>query len=191
MDKTNLTPLILDVCCAPCLSGVYPQLKNKYYIIPVYNNDNICCIKEFDKRKDYFVRYLNIYRIKKYYILEYKHDDWLRFIKGYESEKEGGYRCRLCFEFRFLRLKEIFEKTQIKQFSTTLTISPYKNYNVIKEIGEDVAGKLNVKFLAFNFKKRDWYKKSIKISNALNLYRQKFCGCEFSLRDSLENKDKP
>lgn len=179
--------IIVDVCCAPCLCGVYPQIRYKYdEIYLVYNNDNMCCKKEFDIRLDYVYEYAKLYNIKNLIVLDYNHKKWLEYIKGTEQEKEGGARCLLCFKYRFLNLKNVIKETGINLFTTTLTISPYKNFKIISKIANEVEQEINAKYEPYNFKKKDWYKKSIKISKALRFYRQKFCGCEFSLRDSIK-----
>lgn len=179
--------IILDVCCAPCLSGVYPQIRYKYdEIYLVYNNDNMCCKTEFDKRLDNLYQYSKLYNIKNLIVLDYNHDNWLKFIKGTEDEREGGARCLLCFKYRFLNLKKVVRDLNVSLFTTTLTISPYKNFKIINKIANEVEPMIKAKYEPYNFKKKDWYKKSIKISRALRLYRQEFCGCEFSKRDSIK-----
>ncbi|MCL2861762.1 MAG: epoxyqueuosine reductase QueH [Firmicutes bacterium] len=111
----------------------------------------------------------------------YNHEKFLSKTKGFESEKEGGRRCKKCFE---LRLQKTFEKAKelnFDYFSTTLTISPHKNSQVIFECGErlQVGG---AEFLKIDFKKNDNFRKAIELSKKYGIYRQNYCGCEFSKR---------
>ena len=122
--------------------------------------------------------------------ISYNHDEFLEVTKGLERELEGGFRCLKCFR---LRLESAFKyalKEKFDYITTTLTISPYKNAKLINEIGKEFEEKYNVKYLFSDFKKKEGYKRSIKLSEDLNLYRQDYCGCEFSLKKKgIEDED--
>ena len=102
------------------------------------------------------------------------------------------------FLFKTKKTCLIAKKNNYDYFGTTLTVSPYKNAKTINEIGKklekenklekwineigyNLESKYNVKFLYSNFKKEDGYKKSIELSKKYNLYRQHYCGCEYSI----------
>ena len=101
-------------------------------------------------------------------------------VKGFESCKEGGERCRKCFELRLEKTCLYAKENNFEYFTTTLTVSPYKNSQVLNEIGKSLEEKHNVKYLYSDFKKKDGYKKSVELSKVYNLYRQNYCGCVFS-----------
>ena len=65
-------------------------------------------------------------------------------------------------------------------FTTTLSISPHKNSQVLNQIGEKLEKEYGVKYLYSDFKKKNGYKRSIELSDKYNLYRQDYCGCIFS-----------
>ena len=111
---------------------------------------------------------------------DYDKSEFLSFIKGYENEKEGGKRCRLCYLLRLEETAKLSKKLNYDYFTTTLSVSPYKNADWINEIGEILQEKYGVKFLFSDFKKENGYKNSIKLSNDYELYRQNYCGCAFS-----------
>ena len=67
-------------------------------------------------------------------------------------------------------------------FGTTLTVSPHKNYRKISEIGRNIALRYGLSFLDRDFKKKDGFKRSIELSRKYDLYRQDYCGCEYSKR---------
>jgi len=178
--------LLVDVCCGICLLGVFPQIENSnsYYF---FSGDNICCEEEYSKRKDVFIKVCQYYNIKNWYIVPYNHLSYIRFIQGYEKEKEGGFRCQLCFEYRFENLIKNTNDLKINDekeifFSTTLSISKYKDYQKIFLSGNKISDKYNKKFKFYekNFRDEKFYLNGIRIAKELNLYRQKFCGCEFS-----------
>ncbi|MGN0587449.1 MAG: epoxyqueuosine reductase QueH, partial [Oscillospiraceae bacterium] len=71
-------------------------------------------------------------------------------------------------------------------FTTTLSISPYKNADKLNEIGEELAEKYNIKYLTSDFKKKNGYRRSCDISREYGMYRQNYCGCVFSMREREE-----
>ena len=111
---------------------------------------------------------------------DYDTDKFYDISNGAENEPEGGARCFRCYE---LRLKKSAEYAKIKQFdyfTTTLSISPYKNAAKLNSIGAALSDAYGVKYLYSDFKKKNGYKRSIELSQIYNLYRQDYCGCEFS-----------
>ena len=67
-------------------------------------------------------------------------------------------------------------------FTTTLSISPLKNAAKLNEIGQRLAKEYGVEYLISDFKKKNGYKRSTELSKIYGLYRQDYCGCEFSQR---------
>ena len=108
----------------------------------------------------------------------YDHDAWLAWVAGLEQEPEQGARCLKCFEFNLSRTAAYARENDFDYFTTTLTISPHKHSATICTIGQQLGP-----FLAIDFKKRDGFKKSLELSRDYDLYRQTYCGCEFSRRD--------
>ena len=98
----------------------------------------------------------------------------------YASEPEGGVRCTECFKLRLERTAQAALRTGNTVFGTTLTVSPHKNYNLISAIGWELSVKYNLEFLDMDFKKKAGFQRSIQMSKEYGLYRQNYCGCEFS-----------
>ncbi len=67
------------------------------------------------------------------------------------------------------------KELSIEEFTTSLVISPHKNFQKISTIGAGLG-----KYLALDFKKKDGFLKTNQISKELGLYRQNYCGCEFA-----------
>ncbi|MCX4287594.1 MAG: epoxyqueuosine reductase QueH, partial [Clostridia bacterium] len=104
-------------------------------------------------------------------------------VKGLEKEKEGGKRCEACFKLRLEKTAKFAAAGGWDYFTTTLTLSPLKDARLLNEIGENAA-RGDAKWLYCDFKKRDGYLDSIKLSEKYGLYRQNYCGCAFSRSNS-------
>lgn len=176
--------LLLHTCCAPCLSGCYDQIADEFLPIIFWYNPNIEPKIEHDKRLETLLDYLKILGLDKnvdsLYNYEKENKKWHEFVHGLENEPEGGKRCNKCFTFRLDRTA-IFASQQKSVFSTTLTVSPYKNAKVINSIGRKIAKSRNTPFLEKNFSDNNSYRKSLIESKKAGLYRQKYCGCKYSI----------
>lgn len=177
-------PLLLHCCCAPCSSQVLDILKERFDITIFYYNPNTYPEDEFVKRLDEFKKL----GFTKIIVLPYDHQEFVNIAQGMENEKEGGKRCFACYKLRLEATAKYASLNNFPFFTTTLSISPYKNSNKINEIGQELANKYGLKFVYSNFKKEDGYKKSIVFSKQLALYRQEYCGCEFSLKERKNQK---
>ena len=104
--------------------------------------------------------------------------------KGLEDLPEGGYRCHKCYELRLTKTALTARENNFLYFGTTLTVSPYKNSQVLNAIGKDIEELTKVKFLYSDFKKKEGYKLSIELSKKYKLYRQNYCGCIYSKKQS-------
>lgn len=175
--------LLLHVCCAPCSTHAIDFLRNKYDLTLFFPNSNIYPEEEFLKRKENAEKISKIFNLKMIFD-GYDHKGWLAFIKGLENEPERGRRCWKCFEFNLRKTAEKASKLGFDCFTTTLTISPHKDSKKIFEIGKKLETG-GLKFLDIDLKKQDGFKHSVELSRKHDLYRQDYCGCEFSLRSSM------
>lgn len=186
IKKSNKKPtLLLHSCCGPCSSYVLEKLLPYFKITIFYYNPNIYPKEEFFKRLDTQKQLLK--ELNEDIDLIVKDDDhqvFLDAIKDTEYLKEGSKRCYLCYEFRIKKLSEVASKFNFDYFSTVMSVSPYKNSLWINELGKKYEN--NSLFLYSNFKKEEGYKKSIILSKEYHLYRQSWCGCEFSLKEHEE-----
>ena len=170
--------ILLHVCCGPCsTSSIERLIAEDYEPVLFFSDSNIFPEEEFMKR------YSNLLIVAEYYGLQvilddWDHGKWLDAVRGHESDKEHGERCSLCFRFNLERTAEKAAELGIDEFATTLTVSRFKNSAKIFHEGENLPG-----FQKIDFKKKDGFSRSIVLSKELGLYRQDYCGCEFSLRD--------
>ena len=172
--------LLLHSCCGPCSSSVIERLRDYFDITVIYYNPNIEPKEEYEKRKSEQLRLLNELGIK-FMDIDYLNNEYHEKVKGYENEPENGLRCPLCFELRLDKTASKAKENNFDYFGTTLTVSPHKNSKIINEIGLKLEEKYGVKFLLSDFKKEDGYKRSIELSKKYDLYRQHYCGCEYSV----------
>lgn len=180
--------LLLHVCCAPCSSHCIDLLKNFFDITIFYYNPNIYPSHEFQKRRGEVFKLLECMDIHDIEIVTFKYDEneYLKFIQGYETEKEGGKRCALCFRLRMEKAAEYAASHGFDYYTTTLSISPHKNAALLNEIGLDIEQKYGIKYLPADFKKKEGYKHSVKMCLNYGIYRQDYCGCRFSLNSKEE-----
>ena len=180
-SKLNYRPkVLLHSCCAPCSSHVVTLLKEYFDVTVLYYNPNIYPLEEYLKRKNEQIKLLEILNIP-IMDIDYDHNEFKENVKGLEDEKEGGARCNKCFALRLEKTAILAQLNQFEYFCTTLTVSPYKNSQIINKIGAILEQKYNVKYLYSEYKKKEGYKKSIELSKKYDLYRQHYCGCEYSV----------
>lgn len=208
-EKEQVHPkLLLHACCAPCSSYCLEYLRQFFDVTVFFYNPNITEEAEYRKRVEEEKRLISEYNkqvesgnfegmnsdscARLIDILEgdYIPKDYLDAVRGYEVCPEGGDRCRKCFELRLDETARIAKDKGFDYFTTSLTISPLKNADVLNEVGEQAAAKVGgVSFLPSDFKKKNGYKRSIELSHKFDLYRQDFCGCGFSKAQREREKE--
>lgn len=208
-DTTNKPRLLLHSCCAPCSSYCLIYMRKWFDITCFFYNPNISDEGEYRKREEELVRLVNElnndpicvadgelvtskpdYPILPISVIRGDFEPGLFtdavVAAGLEECPERGERCRMCFGMRLAKTYREALSGGFDFFSTTLTISPLKDAALINEIGEKIASsdkeESPVKWLQSDFKKKNGYKISIELSRRYDLYRQNFCGCDYSRR---------
>ena len=174
--------IVLHACCGICSGYPVSSLIDAGYQVVVYfYNPNIYPLEEYQKRLDAertLCKHFGCELIE----AEYNPQEFYEVAKGLEKEPERGKRCDKCFELRLKKTAEFAKSCGIKAFTTSIVISPHKNFQKLSEIGQQIAKENDLEFLAIDFKKKDGFLKTNKISKELGLYRQNYCGCKFSMR---------
>lgn len=174
--------LLLHSCCAPCSSHCLSVLAPLADVTVFYFNPNIYPQKEYEKRKSEQIRLIHqVFPGVLFLDCDYDYSLFLAAAKGLEGEREGGARCAECFKLRLTATAKAAKAGGFDMFATTLTVSPHKNAPLINAIGSEAGALEGVEFLPSDFKKKDGYLHSIALSREFSLYRQNYCGCEFSL----------
>ena len=187
LEKEGRKPkLLLQACCCPCSSHCLEVLSGHFDITVFFYNPNIDDHEEYVKRLNELYRFTEqapFAQDVKVVDGDYEPELFYEMAKGREELPERGARCYDCYELRLRKTAEYALKNGYEYFSTTLSISPYKNSDWINEIGMKLERELGPVFLFSDFKKKNGYKRSIELSQEYGLYRQDYCGCKFSKRD--------
>lgn len=190
IKSLDYTPkILLHSCCGPCSTTVI-NILSKYFIVDVlYYNPNIEPEEEYIKRKNEQIKFIHEFKSDNPVNLidaDYDNEKFMTDLHPLKDEKEGGARCAVC-------IKKRMEYTAVKAkelgydfFTTTLTVSPHKNSEMINKIGASLEEMYNIRFLYSDFKKEDGYLKSIKYAKEYDLYRQNYCGCRYSIYDDID-----
>ena len=189
LTKEERVPkLLLHSCCAPCSSYVLEYLSQYFEITVFYYNPNIYPESEYTKRiweQQKLIDELPAKHPISFMAGPYDKERFYEMASGLEHVKEGGARCMKCYELRLREAAKIAKNAGFDYFTTTLSISPLKKAERLNEIGQRLGEEYEVEYLLSDFKKKNGYKRSIELSKIYGLYRQDYCGCEFS----MENRD--
>ncbi len=195
--------LLLHACCGPCSSYVIEYLSSIFDITIYYYNPNIHPEKEYYRRLEELKKFLTVFpdALKnkvKLVVDDYEPEDFftatnVRNEIELQTEPEKGERCRRCYKLRMSRSWQYACKNNFDWFTTTLSISPHKDSQMINEIGIELETKnktlpipSKTRFLVSDFKKKSGYLRSTQLSAEYGLWRQDYCGCVFSMRNNSQ-----
>lgn len=185
---TESKKVFLHSCCAPCSSYCMEYLRQYFEVTTFYYNPNIMQEEEYRKRVAEQKRLIDAYNetegLRKISFVEgdYDVEHYMAAVKGLEDCPEGGSRCGKCFTLRLRETARVAKALEMDYFTTTLTISPLKNAQLLNQIGNAIGEEMGIPFLPSDFKKNNGYLRSIELSKEYGLYRQDYCGCDFSKR---------
>jgi len=186
--------LLLHSCCAPCSSAVLERLTEVFDITVFFYNPNIAPEEEFNHRVEEQARFIaempktgSINLIRG----EYDAASFYALAKGLEDVPEGGERCTRCFRLRLGKTAQLAKDGGFDYFTTTLSISPLKDAQRLNAIGSELSAQFGVPYLFSDFKKKNGYRRSCELSAEYGLYRQDYCGCEYSKMEREKQKCQP
>ena len=172
--------LLLHVCCGPCATEVVRRLQADYEVVGFFYNPNIAPEDEY-RRRLAAVQRLGALLSVPVDVGEYDHDRFQAVARGLESEPEGGARCERCYRLRLEAAVRRAGESGCPVVASTLTIGPGKRAAVIDAIGRELCAGRGIEFLPGDWKKQDGFRRSVEESRRLGLYRQHYCGCEYSI----------
>ena len=181
-------PLMLHCCCGPCATACLERLAaEKRHCALFFSNSNLDSEEEFERRLDALKTVAEHFGIGEVIVDPYRHDLWLEHVSqvpNYQTLPERGARCAKCFQWSLGRTAALAAKREMP-FATTLTVSPHKPSKLLFEIGQSLGN-----FAPYDFKKQNGFLRSTLISKELRIYRQNYCGCEFS-KANRQNTSSP
>src|SRR3989339_296271 len=171
---------LLHTCCAPCGIAVIDELKNKFDLTVFFYNPNIFPQEEYEKRKKYVIQVCEEWTVP-FIDMDYEAQIWHdKVAKGLEGEKEGGARCAMCFKFRLAKTFDYAVENHFKYVGTSLSMGRNKESIIINGLGLSLAKHYKMRFYDIDWKKDGRQEKANKMVKERGIYRQKYCGCEFS-----------
>jgi predicted adenine nucleotide alpha hydrolase (AANH) superfamily ATPase len=193
MDEGEPEPrrrtILVHSCCGPCSTSVVHRLARDHLVTLFFYNPNITDEDEYRRRLATQRSFVEIFNSSPdspsrvgLIVGPYDPGVYYRICEGYESEPEGGARCERCISLRLVRTAEYASLHGFDRFTTTLSVSPFKDHSVIAAIGGRLMMQYGVDFLADDFKDFGGYARSVELSKSYGLYRQSYCGCGFARR---------
>ena len=173
-EKKRGAKLLLHCCCAPCATSVIERLYKDFSVTLYYYNPNIMPKEEYDLRAENLKKLADIYSLG-LIVEEYKPEEFLHFANDMKDAPEGGARCQRCIALRLDATKNYAEQNGFDLFTSTLTVSPHKNAQMINEYGESIGKE---RWLHSDFKKKNGFLRSTELSKQYGIYRQNYCGCK-------------
>jgi len=172
----------LHVCCGGCATVALERLTQRGPVVAVWYNPNLFPETEHEARKQAARRACEDFGVE---LVEgpYEHERWLKAVAGLEGEPERGRRCDVCFAMRFGWAADWAARRGLRYLTSTLTVGPQKVVEVIHHIGCQEAAARGLQWVAVTFRKQGGFQRSVQLSRQLGLYRQDYCGCEFSLAE--------
>jgi len=183
-DWSHKPRLLLHVCCGSCATAVIERIVSRFEVVCFWYNPNIEPLAEYKRRLAGMRTVAEVMGIP---LVEEERDtpSWRKAIAGWEAEPEGGRRCQICFEYRLRRAAEYAQAHDMDYLATTLTVSPHKDAGLINLLGREIAEVVGIEFLAEVWRKQGGFQRSVQLSKQLGLYRQKYCGCRYSMPSSV------
>lgn len=183
--------VLLHSCCGPCSSAVLEYLSRHFRITVFYYNPNIYPEEEYRMRAREQERFIGEFPAEhpvSFVEGVYDTERFYEMAEGLEEEPERGARCVKCYRLRLEETAKLAKERKFDYFTTTLSISPQKDSQVLNTIGKAVAREYGVDYLFSDFKKKNGYLRSTQLAAEYGMYRQDYCGCEFSYRDRMRQK---
>lgn len=174
--------LLAHLCCAPDALYVVGLLQASYEVSGFFYNPNI------HPEEEYRLRLEEVRKVAEHLgfaLIEgqYEPELWFKLTDKFKSEPEKGRRCHICYAWRLDKTAEKARELSFPVFTTIMSISPWKNSAILNRIGRMAARKYGLNFLEADFKKKDGFNQSVKVSKEFGLYRQNYCGCLYSRRN--------
>jgi predicted adenine nucleotide alpha hydrolase (AANH) superfamily ATPase len=184
--------LLIHICCSVDSHYFIKKLKELYpnkELVGYFYNPNIHPYSEYLLRYNDVKRSCDKYNVR---LIDggYNMEEWFKDTKGLEEEPEKGKRCTVCFEHRFEHSAKESKRLGIKEFTSTLLMSPKKSIETLSSVGQEIAKQYDLNFLSFDFRKSNGTQEQFKLAKDDKLYHQNYCGCMFALKKQRQIQNK-
>ncbi|MDO5688752.1 MAG: epoxyqueuosine reductase QueH [Tissierellia bacterium] len=183
--QNKVFKLLLHSCCGPCSTYVLEYLSEYFEILLLYFNPNIYPSEEYffrEREQRELIQRLDPKHPIHMLSVRYQPEEYYDAVRGLEDTPEGGSRCEVCFRLRLTEAAKAAQSEGAEYFTTTLSISPHKNAQLLNRLGEEIGEEYGIQYLYSDFKKKGGFLRSVQLTEQLGMYRQDYCGCEFSKR---------
>ncbi|MDE7107564.1 MAG: epoxyqueuosine reductase QueH [Clostridiales bacterium] len=185
MDDIKNKKILLHACCGPCSLGAIEPLLNDGGDITLFYYNPCIIDGEFDLRLEALQTVVDYYKLP-LVVPPHDYSFFSSYAKAHADASEGGARCSLCMDDRLKASALYAEEHGFDYYTTTLTVSPHKNSKLIFSLADSI--KEGAPFLPRDFKKKDGFLLSTRRAKELGIYRQKFCGCEYSYQNATRRE---
>jgi len=179
--------LLLHICCAPDASVGIERLSPDWETEGLFSNSNIHPAQEYVKRVEALETLAKQMGFT-YSEGSYEPEIWMESVKGMESEPEKGLRCEICIRERLRATARLAKDRGFEAFAAVLTVSPHKNAAMINRLGAEAGQEFGVEYVPTDLKKQDGFKRSVEMTREYGIYRQDYCGCEYSRKQNVERR---
>ncbi len=177
-----MASVLIHTCCGPCLIYPYLQLKSQgYEVFSYFYNPNIHPYKEYIRRLQTWESYVNDEEIA-HEAGEYQPEAYFRAVSFHEFD-----RCLFCYSLRLGEAALKASEMGMDYFTSTLLVSRYQDHGAVVRVGESMGEVFEVPFLYIDF--REGYYEGVEKSRQLSMYRQWYCGCLYSERERVIEKE--
>ncbi|AZL15363.1 epoxyqueuosine reductase QueH [Rickettsiales endosymbiont of Stachyamoeba lipophora] len=188
-EDTN--KVLLHSCCAPCSGELMEAMVESGIQFSIFfYNPNIHPKKEYEIRKNENIRFAEKMGIE-FIDADYDVQNWFSRAKGMEFEPERGIRCTMCFDMRFERTALYAHEHGFKVITSSLGLSRWKNMEQINDCGVRAASHYpEITYWTYNWRKNGGSERMYQIAKRESFYKQEYCGCIYSLRDTNDWRKK-
>ncbi|MEI7751020.1 MAG: epoxyqueuosine reductase QueH [Candidatus Omnitrophota bacterium] len=178
--------VLLHSCCAPCSCSILKRMITCGIVPTVFFcNPNIYPREEYERRKAEVIRYAQKLNMP-FVDADDEADPWFEHVEGHEEDAERGERCDLCFQMRLEKTAAYANENGFRVFTTSLGISRWKDLAQVNRAGEKAAASFpGMTYWAQNWRVGGGQEQMDRIAKEESFYRQRYCGCLYSFRESL------
>lgn len=172
---------LLHICCAPDAIIPWRVLVDEGLdVVGYFYGSNIHPADEYSKRRE-AVEKLASEIGGSVIFAPYEPEAWFERTRHLAEEPEGGKRCALCFALQLESALVEALRRRCDAMATSLTISPHKDPDMINALGRVLCRAAGIEWVSRTWRKRGGFALSVEESRRLGLYRQKYCGCIYSI----------